>query len=199
MEQNIKKRNIFICLILSIITCGLYSIYWLYVLLRDTYNLADYDGSPVLDILFTFITCGLYGFYLWYKIAGLHNEINEKHNIKSVNNTILYIALYFFGLSIINYCILQDDINKIANYAESNNSYKQNDINNANINNTTDDNNVKFIIDSEKESFEDTYNSDDEITPEVYNVDNEQGFEQIYGEDEKTLDELYDTENDDEL
>lgn len=193
MEQNLKKRNIFVCLIFSILTCGIYSIYWLYTLLDTTYKLTEYDGSPILDIIFTFITCGLYGFYLWYKVARLHSEINENHNIKSVNNMLLYIILYFFGLAIINYCILQDDINKVCD-SINNNKYN-NDTPNKPYD-TSEKDNTKFIVDDKKESYEDSYDADNEITPDIYDVDNEQGFEQIYDEEEQKFDEVYDIDDD---
>lgn len=60
-------------LLLSIVTCGIYSYYFLYCLARDINVMCQDDGdsTPGLAafILLSFVTCGFYGLYWYYKIG----------------------------------------------------------------------------------------------------------------------------------
>ena len=61
----IKKRNIAVCIILSIVTCGIYGLYWLYQLTEDT-NALTGDANATsggMVILLSIVTCSI---YLWY-------------------------------------------------------------------------------------------------------------------------------------
>ena len=62
-----KNRNIALAIVFSIITCGIYGIYWFVVLTNDMNSLSTSDGfetSGGMALLFTIITCGIYGFFL---------------------------------------------------------------------------------------------------------------------------------------
>lgn len=67
----ISVRSIPMAIILSIITCGIYGIYWMYCLVNDlnTASGRENDTSGGMVILFSIITCGIYGIY-WYYTAG---------------------------------------------------------------------------------------------------------------------------------
>lgn len=41
-------------------------------------------------------------------------EAGKIHNVEITDNSVLYIVLAFLGLSIVNYCLLQSDLNKLA-------------------------------------------------------------------------------------
>lgn len=109
--QPIKRRNIALCIIFSIITCGIYTMYWLVKINNEGKELADQKEftSGGLVLLFTIITCGIYGIYWGYK-AG---EMTDKMKGNPYGSTnILFLILSIFGLDIINYAIMQDAINK---------------------------------------------------------------------------------------
>lgn len=65
----IKERNFWIYILLSIVTCGIYSIIFWYQYTEDINELCRGDGheSPnyIIVILLSIITCGIYG-YIWY-------------------------------------------------------------------------------------------------------------------------------------
>lgn len=108
----IKNRNIALCIVFSIITCGVYGIYW-FVHLTNEMNILvkdDYQTSGGVAFLLTLITCGLYGIFWIYKMS-------QKMNVLKPNsdNTVLFIVLQIFGLGIINYCIMQSELNNHAN------------------------------------------------------------------------------------
>ena len=61
----IQERNIVTCIILSIITCGIYGIYWEICLVNDLNVAADTpnDTSGGMVFLLSIITCGIYMLY----------------------------------------------------------------------------------------------------------------------------------------
>lgn len=66
-------RGVIGWLLLSIVTCGIYSYYFLYCLARDINVMCQDDGdsTPGLAafILLSFVTCGFYAYYWYYKIG----------------------------------------------------------------------------------------------------------------------------------
>lgn len=66
-------RGVIGWLLLSIVTCGIYSYYFLYCLARDINVMCQDDGdsTPGLAafILLSFVTCGFYAPYWYYKIG----------------------------------------------------------------------------------------------------------------------------------
>ena len=112
----INRRDIAIAIILTIITCGIYSIYWFIVLTDDAKKAANDDNFPSGGVAFllTLVTCGIYSFYWAYKMGEIIKNAQEKNNIDANNNSVSYLILQLFGLSIINYALMQNDLNKIA-------------------------------------------------------------------------------------
>ncbi|MBE6680528.1 MAG: DUF4234 domain-containing protein [Ruminococcaceae bacterium] len=108
------NRSIGMALILSIITCGIYGIYWMVVLNDDLNQLAGRSGaaSGVTVFLLTLVTCGIYGYYWAYKMGENVDTINSNGFTSTTNTGIVYLVLSLFGLGIINYCLMQDAINK---------------------------------------------------------------------------------------
>ena len=74
----IQKRNIAVCILLSIITCGIYGYYWAYLM-----------GKAMM-------------------------QAKAKNNMLVDDNSILYIILQIFGLGIVTYCLVQNDLNTLA-------------------------------------------------------------------------------------
>ena len=107
---GIQQRNIVIAVILSIVTCGIYGIYWM-IKLNDEINQISGDiqaTSGGMVFLFTLITCGIYGWYWMYKMGEKCDQMKGVNG----NSGILYLILGIFGLGIVNYCLMQDTINK---------------------------------------------------------------------------------------
>lgn len=109
----IKKRNIAVSIILSIITCGIYAIYW-FVVLTNEANAAANDTEATSGgkaFLFTLITCGIYGYYWAYK----QGEKLDKATGENSSSSVIYLVLEIFGLGIVAYALMQDKLNKLAN------------------------------------------------------------------------------------
>lgn len=72
------------------------------------------EKNIVVSILLSFVTCGIYSFYYWYQNGKLMEEANQRKGVNGSSNSILYLILSIFGLSIVNYVLVQSDINKYA-------------------------------------------------------------------------------------
>ena len=66
-------RSLVAFILLSIITCGIYELYFIYALARDVNAACAGDGQSTAGlvklVLLSFITCGIYGWY-WYYALG---------------------------------------------------------------------------------------------------------------------------------
>lgn len=112
----IKERNVVVSILLSIVTCGIYQLYWYCTITDDVDAISNNPEkrNGVLVILLTLVTCGIYGVYWWYKNGQLMEESNKRANISGSSSPILYLILSLFGLSVINFILVQLDINKHA-------------------------------------------------------------------------------------
>ena len=113
---KLTERNIVVAILLTIITCGIYGIYW-YITMTDEINDVSDDKGPTggMTFLYTIITCGIYYFIWAYKSGQRLYESGRKYNKPIADNSVIYLILSIFGLSIVTYCLIQSDLNKYAN------------------------------------------------------------------------------------
>ena len=112
----IKERSIAMCIILSIVTCGIYGIYWFVCLTDDVNNLNQSQGtSGVVAFLLSIVTCSIYYFYWAYKMGENIDNAKQQRGIPSSNLNILYLILCLFSLGIVAYALMQSELNKLAN------------------------------------------------------------------------------------
>ncbi|MCR8658829.1 DUF4234 domain-containing protein [Paenibacillus endoradicis] len=110
----IQERNIALCIILSLITCGLYGIYWFIVLTNDLGKLSgDSSFTGGKHFLLTIVTCGIWSI-VWGYQAGKHiYEAQRQRGFHGSDNSILYLVLFIFGFGIVSYALVQNDVNKL--------------------------------------------------------------------------------------
>lgn len=119
----IEKRSIPKAIIFSIITCGIYAIYWIYKLTGEAHELAGEQTTATggMVILYTFITCGIYGIYWVYKMGVTANMAKEKRGLRNDDSTpVIYLVLSIFGLAIVSYALIQDGLNDVIEYDSQN-------------------------------------------------------------------------------
>ena len=111
----IKERNIAVCILLTIVTCGIYGIFW-FISLTDDMRVASGDNSLSggTAFLLTLLTCGIYGYFWAYKMGKAGALAKANRGIPGDDNSILYLVLQFFGLGIVNYCIIQNELNSFT-------------------------------------------------------------------------------------
>ncbi len=104
-----KKRSVGLAILFSIITCGIYGLYWFICLTNDSNKLSKIKtAGGVKAILLTLITCGIYQFY-WFYMLG--KKIESYDNSSS---GVVHLLLGLFGLGIISYAMAQSTINRFV-------------------------------------------------------------------------------------
>lgn len=111
-----QKRDIAISIVLTIVTCGIYGIYWFIVLTNDVNEISgnQQDTSGGVCFLLTLVTCGIYGIYWAYRIGEKVDQAKNARGITSSNSGVLYLILSVVGFSIITYALAQNEINKLT-------------------------------------------------------------------------------------
>ena len=112
----IRERSIATNLILTIVTCGIYGIVW-FITLTDDAAQASVDNSMSGGVAFllNIVTCGIYGIYWAYKVGKMIKTAADDKNVIVSDNSVLYLVLQLFGLGIVNYCLMQAELNNLAN------------------------------------------------------------------------------------
>ncbi len=107
MHPKIKYRNMLVQVILTIITLGIYILYWFYQVsmeMKDATN--DTQASPALWVVLFFIPFG--GFYSTYKFS----ELYEKFSTENFNKWLLFVLYIVFSPAV--WFIVQTDLNRRA-------------------------------------------------------------------------------------
>lgn len=115
--QKGTVRNIPILILLNIITCGIYYLYWIYKTTDEIKNFMGKDDiNPSLELILTIVTCNIYTFYWYYKYGKMvYLEMTLKAGMdNSEDSSVLLVILNLF-VAIISCAILQDKLNNIWN------------------------------------------------------------------------------------
>ncbi len=131
------QRSIATSIILTIFTCGIYGIFWFISLTDDIKNASDDDSIPSggTAFLLTLVTCGIYGIYWAYRMGKGIMRAKEIAGYKNItDNSVLYLVLQIFGFAIVNYALMQNELNIIgqksqAEYRRSENNHGSGDDN----------------------------------------------------------------------
>ena len=112
----VENKDIAMCVILSILTCGIYGIYWFIRLTDDSNSVCDIEKttSGGMALILTLVTCGIYSIYWNYKLGRKLYEAGRLNNVDIADNSVLYLILSLFGFSIVSWCLAQSDLNKLA-------------------------------------------------------------------------------------
>ena len=106
----IKERNIVTCILLTIVTCGIYGIYWFIMMTKDAVSVKDPADNAILEIVLMLFLPFLGIFLVEKKFA----EGCAAREIPHSDNSVLYLILGLVGLGIVGVCMLQNDLNKLA-------------------------------------------------------------------------------------
>ena len=106
----IQNRNVVTCVLLTIVTCGIYGIYWCIMLAKEGVSVKDPSDDGILEIILMLFFPFLGVFLVEKKFA----EGCAARRIPHTDNSILYLILGLVGLNIVSVCMLQSDLNKLA-------------------------------------------------------------------------------------
>ena len=98
-----KKKKLLLVLLLSIITLGLYNIYWFITLTDDSNKMKPLAATAkgVVALLYCIITLGIYQLYWMYKLGD-----------KVENSGVMYLIIDILCFGLIMYFVAQSKINR---------------------------------------------------------------------------------------
>jgi Domain of unknown function (DUF4234)/zinc-ribbon domain len=109
-----EKRDPLMVLILSLLTCGIYAIYWVYQTsseIRDA--LGREDISPTLDAVLTLVTCYIWLIYLAYKYPQLLLLLQERAGLPRNDISLVSLILAIVGLTPVSLFMIQSELNNV--------------------------------------------------------------------------------------
>jgi hypothetical protein len=111
----VTQRGVALAIVLTLITCGIYGIYWFIVMTNDVGKLSgDSSFTGGKHFLLTLVTCGIWSLIWAYQVGKQVAEAQRQRGLSATDNSALYLILGIFGLSIVTYALVQSDVNKLA-------------------------------------------------------------------------------------
>lgn len=105
--MKIKRRNLFVQVLLMTVTCGLYSVYWYYWTTRELLSLQGRDEENVIMWTILFCIPGPW-FYSYYKQGQAYEALTGGE----LNRWITVILWFFFSPAV--WLVIQRRLNEIA-------------------------------------------------------------------------------------
>lgn len=110
----LTRREIVTVILLSIVTCGIYSIYWTYVTMEALDREGQSSNMPVIAQFLLALFLGSVGYLLFGMNANANlNAIRARRGYPQKDDQVLYMILGFV-IPIVLVCMVQDEINKLA-------------------------------------------------------------------------------------
>lgn len=124
MQKVIRQREFWIFLLLNLVTCGIYGLYFWYVWNEDVNHICEGDGQAmpnyVVVILLGLVTCGIYFYYWVYKQGNRLQENAVRYGIRiqeNGNSFLLWSLLSILTCSLAQYYayyLMIQAVNQIA-------------------------------------------------------------------------------------
>ena len=111
----ISERSIVKCILLTLVTCGIYGIFWFIWLTDDANAISGTDGtSGAMSYLLAFVTCNIYTFFWAFRQGEKIELAKQRHGMPSSDSSVLYLVLCILGLNIVALALMQNELNKLA-------------------------------------------------------------------------------------
>lgn len=111
-----RKRNIVTCILLGFVTLGIYWIYWGVKLAEDIAFISKDKSKQTQDaLLLVFIPC-LGSYMIEKRFYPICNENGYKRDDRSI----VYIVLGLFVFGLIDFALIQNDINELYDVIDKN-------------------------------------------------------------------------------
>ena len=95
------NRSLVKYIVFSILTCGIYSYYFIYKLAQDMNIICAGDGEEtpglIMYILLSFVTCGLYQLYWLYKIGNRMQNNAPRYGLRFEESGTTLLLWYIIG------------------------------------------------------------------------------------------------------
>lgn len=120
----LQERNPVTLILLSLVTCGAYSVYWLYCTTRELRDGLDQPNlNPMVDVVLSVVTCGLWSIYAHYRNAALLHRALSRYEPGARDQSVIVLILDVAAIVtvvtwLIALFILQDEHNRLARLSE---------------------------------------------------------------------------------
>lgn len=99
--RKIEQREPWKCLLLTIVTCGVYGLYWMYKVMESLSIIKkDYNNEFWKWLVLSFITCSIYNIYWTYKNAKFLYEVQLKQKTNYIPNDRSMMFMVFFAVTL---------------------------------------------------------------------------------------------------
>lgn len=132
----IQRREFWIVLLLSIVTCGIYYYVYLYQMTRDLNTMAGNDDKhvdPALAVVLSLVTCGIYSYWWYYQMGNRMQNMGRANNITVEESGTTYLLWILLGSLICGigpligmYLFIKNFNNLAFAYNSSNSNYGMN-------------------------------------------------------------------------
>lgn len=114
-EQSSAEGNIAADIVFTVITCGIYGLFWQNRIFKAANALIGEEKYQFLPwFLLTVITCNLYNIYTQYQLGGdLDKGLRKEGGSGNDSLSLIGLLLTLFGLHIVATAIEQNEINKL--------------------------------------------------------------------------------------
>lgn len=96
-----EDRSLVMYIVLSIVTCGIYSYYFLYTMAQDANVVCADDGKKTAGlaafILLSFVTCGIYAWIWYYNLGNRLAENAPRYGLTFSENGTTVLMWFIFG------------------------------------------------------------------------------------------------------
>lgn len=108
----VKKRSVAAVIILSIVTCGIYSLYWHWCAINELHEAGKSSNmEPIIQFLLFFVYVG--GILFGINATENLNAIRRSKGIPEKDDKVLYIVLYII-FPIAAMALIQNEMNALA-------------------------------------------------------------------------------------
>lgn len=114
-EERIMRRSIVLCIVFSIITFGIYQIYWFVVLTNEMNRLSrhPHQTTGFVSFLLCIVSLGFYGWYWAWKMGEKADTLKNRYlEYTSTDTRVFYLVLAILNLNIITLGLCQYEVNK---------------------------------------------------------------------------------------
>lgn len=92
--QRGEVRDPIMVTVLSLVTCGMYNLYWLYMAIEEVNKgLGEERFSFFKELGLSIITCGLYAFYFYWQFSNAIVELQQRWGVQPVQEPTILFAL----------------------------------------------------------------------------------------------------------
>lgn len=110
--RTIIKKNILTSIVISILTMGLYAIYWEYLTVKNIRAMKKDDAYLIEEYLCVMFV-PFYSIYWWYTRGRYATAELTARGYAVTGNETVYLVLAIFGLNIVSLAILQKNLNAL--------------------------------------------------------------------------------------